>query len=332
MTHPSRRTVASGLATAAFAPSWGCARRSDGRHAALQLSWLPSVQFGGSYIAKRYGYWAREGLDVSLFSGGPNAPVEPPVASGQALVGVSAADVAAASVSEGAAFKIIAVAMQKNPFVIASLPGRPVNTPRDLLGRRLGMAVANMPTLQAVCAINKLDIHAITVVPTQYDAAPLMSGEVDCLLCWLTDLPIAMSARGVLNQTRLLEDFGYRLQSQTYIALEESLAQRRDEVVRLMRGELKGWQAFKRDTDAAASVTMSMYPDAGLDPKIERAQARAQLSLMFSKMTDEKGFGWFTDDSVQASIRTLRLLGQEVSPNLWDHSVLDEIYEHGPDL
>ena len=39
----------------------------------FQLSWLPSVQFGGSYIAKDKGYWSAEGLDVSLASGGPNA-------------------------------------------------------------------------------------------------------------------------------------------------------------------------------------------------------------------------------------------------------------------
>jgi hypothetical protein len=69
------------------------------------------------------------GLDVSLLPGGPNAPVEPPVVSGTALVGISAADYTAAAVEQGAPFKILGVAMQKNPFVIASLPANPVNEP-----------------------------------------------------------------------------------------------------------------------------------------------------------------------------------------------------------
>jgi ABC-type nitrate/sulfonate/bicarbonate transport system substrate-binding protein len=88
----------------------------------LQLSWLHSSQFAGSYIALDRGWWSEAGLDVSLLPGGPNAPVEPPVVSGTALVGISAADYTAAAVEQGAPFKILGVAMQKNPFVIASLP------------------------------------------------------------------------------------------------------------------------------------------------------------------------------------------------------------------
>ena len=41
--------------------------------------------------------------------------------SGTALMGISAADYTAAAASEGAPFKIIGVAMQNNPFAIASL-------------------------------------------------------------------------------------------------------------------------------------------------------------------------------------------------------------------
>ena len=118
--HLTRRfflqTSAAG-ATAAFAglPAFAASTVN------FQLSWLHSVQFGGSYIAAQKGYWRDLGLDVSLSQGGPNAPVEPPVVSGAALVGISAADYTAAAVAQGAPFKIIAVAMQKNPFAIASL-------------------------------------------------------------------------------------------------------------------------------------------------------------------------------------------------------------------
>lgn len=87
------------------------------------------MQFGGSYIAAARGYWREAGMEVALNPGGPNAPVEPPVVSGQALVGISAADYAAAAVAQGAPFRILGVAMQKNPFVIASLPVNPVNSP-----------------------------------------------------------------------------------------------------------------------------------------------------------------------------------------------------------
>lgn len=331
----SRRTVigagiigAVGVAGAAF----GISRLdlsggpAGARAAALQLSWLHSVQFGGSYIALDRGWWSDGALDVSLLQGGPNAPVEPPVVSGAALIGISAADYAAAAVAEGAPFKIIGVAMQKNPFVIASLPENPVNEPADMQGMRIGMAVANTPVLETLCALNDVDIDRIEIVPTQYSAQPLLAGDVDCLLCWETDLPVAMTMQGVESVTMLMADFGYSVHSQTYIATDDSLAQRRDDLVTLMAGEVRGWEQYRADTDAAADLTLKMYPDAGLDLETQKLQAARQVPLMFSSVTDESGFGWWSDDSVAANIKTLALLGQTVEPSLWDRSILEQVH------
>lgn len=292
----------------------------------LQLSWLHSSQFAGSYIAQDRGWWTEAGLEVSLLPGGPNAPVEPPVVAGTALVGISAADYTAAAVSEGAPFKILGVAMQKNPFVVASLPANPVNEPADLVGKRIGMALANTPVLQALCSLNGVDINGIEIVPTQYSAQPLLAGEVDCLLCWETDLPVAMTMQGVDNQTMLMADYGYSVHSQTYIATEDTLANRRPELVALMSGEVRGWDAYRADTDAAAELTLAMYPDAGLDLETQKRQAARQVPLMFSDLTDANGFGWWTDDTVAANIETLALLGRTVTPDLWDRSILEEVY------
>ncbi|MFN3825790.1 MAG: ABC transporter substrate-binding protein [Pseudorhodobacter sp.] len=293
---------------------------------ALQLSWLHSVQFAGSYIAEERGFWAERGLSVRLDAGGPNAPVEPPVVTGTALVGISAADYTAAAVQQGAPFRIIGVAMQNNPFAIASLPANPVNSPKDLEGKRIGMSLANMPVLRTLCTLNAVDIDAIEVIPTQYDAAPLVAGEVDCLLCWSTDLPVAMFVRGVESVTMLMADFGYTLHSQTYIATDESLTHRRADLVALMAGEAQGWQAYRDDLEAATDLTLARFPDAGLDRAMQIEQARRQVPLMFSDLTDAHGFGWFTEDTVARNIETLALLGMPVAADLWDRSILEEVH------
>lgn len=331
----SRRTLigagilgAVGIAGGAFGISrlTSSPEQAGPRDAALQLSWLHSVQFAGSYIALDRGWWSDEGLNLSLLQGGPNAPVEPPVVSGSALIGISAADYTAAAVTEGAPFKILGVAMQQNPFVIASLPERPVNEPADLQGMRIGMALANTPVLETLCALNNVDIDAIEIVPTQYSAQPLLAGEVDCLLCWETDLPVAMTIQGIESVTMLMADFGYAVHSQTYIATDESIAQRREDLVALMAGEARGWEAYRADTDAAAELTVAMFPDAGLDLATQKLQAARQVPLMFSSLTDEFGFGWFTDDTVAANRETLELLGQSVDASLWDRTILEQVH------
>jgi len=293
---------------------------------AFQLSWLHSTQFAGSYLALKIGWWADAGLDVSLLPGGPTAPVEPPVVSGAALMGISAADYTAAAVAQGAPFKIIGVAMQNNPFAIASLDENPVNTPADLAGKKIGMALANTPVLQALCTLNNVDINEIEIVPTQYSPQPLVTGEVDCLLCWATDLPVAMTVNGVANTTMLMADHGYAVHSQTYIVTEQSLAERRADIVALMRGEVRGWDAYRADTVAATDLTLEMFPDAGLDRETQLLQAERQVPLMFSDLTDANGFGWWTEDTVAANIETLALLDRAVTPDLWDRSILAEVY------
>jgi len=323
----SRRSfVGAGLGTLGLAAMSPRLFAQETKDVALQLSWLHSVQFGGSYIAKSKGYWSDAGLNVALNPGGPNAPVDPAVVTGQALVGISAADYASASVEQGAPFKIIGVAMQKNPFVIASLPANPVNTPADLVGKRIGMALANTPVLQALCTINNVDIAQIEIVPTQYDAAPLIADQVDCLLCWETDLPVAMAIQGVESVTMLMADHGYAVHSQTYIATDDSLANRRSDLVAMMRGEVMGWNDYKADPKAAAALTMELYPDQGLDLPTQEMQAERQLPLMFSALTDEFGFGWFTDETVAQNVETLGLLGRSVTANLWDRSILEEVH------
>lgn len=292
----------------------------------FQLSWLHSVQFGGSYLALKNGHWAALGLDVSVQPGGPNAPVEPPVVAGTALAGISAADYAVPAINNGAPFRIIAVGMQKNPFAIASLPGNPVNTPADLPGKKIGMALTNKVVLDALGTLNGVDTSAVEIVPTQYDAAPLINGEVDCILCWATDLPVAMSVQGVENVVMVMADYGYSIHSQAYIATEDTLANRRADLVALLKGEAMGWADYKADPAAAAAATVEMFPDLGLDLAAQVEQANRQVPLMFSDLTDANGWGWWTEDTVAANVETLGLLGIPATPDLWDRSVLEEVY------
>lgn len=329
-THPNAQTL-----TRRHMLQWGAAagaltalpkRLAAATPVTFQLSWLHSVQFGGSYIADANSYWTDLGLEVALAPGGPNAPVEPPVVAGNALLGISAADYTAAAVENGAPFKILGVAMQKNPFAISSLPENPVNTPADLEGKSIGMATANTPVLKALCDLNGVDIDAIEVVPTQYDGAPLMSGQVDCLLSWSTDLPVAMTMQGADPIVMLLADHGYSVHSQTYIATEDSIANRRDDLVALLKGEVMGWNDYLADTDEAAALTVTRYPDAGLDLDTQKLQAKRQVPLMFSDLTDAQGFGWFTEDTVAANVETLALLGRKVDASLWDRSILEEVH------
>ena len=86
------------------------------------------------------------------------------------------------------------------------------------------------------------------------------------------------------------------------------------------------WAISTSRSNAAARLTVDRFPDAGLDLETQRLQATRQVPLMFSALTDEFGFGWWTDESVAANRKTLALLGQSVEASLWDRSILEQVH------
>ena len=73
----SRKLVAAFGLVALVATTVGCSGTPTPTTAAMtkvrvQLQWVPQAQFAGEIAAKAEGYYAAEGLDVELVSGGPN--------------------------------------------------------------------------------------------------------------------------------------------------------------------------------------------------------------------------------------------------------------------
>ncbi len=333
----SRRAMIGGLGALALGGVVGCSRGPASSGAAAQvtyqLSWTHSVQFGGTYLAQDRGVFKELGLDVRLAAGGPNVAGDANTVSGAASMNISVADGVARSNAEGADLVIIGAQYQKSPVTILSLAKAPLREPQDLVGKKIGVAGTDTPGLSAFLSINGLSKDQVTFVPSQYDPAVLTAGQVDGLYCFYNDLPVALAVQGIEGHSMLLADFGYNPMSQTYTVRRSSLEdeQQRDQIVRLFRGDARGWQLYKDDPQAAAELTVKAYPDAGLDLETQRKQADVQLDLMFSPTTDRFGFGWFTDEQIDENLQLFDLLGIRGStPELWDHSILDEVYKDGP--
>ncbi len=339
----SRRSLIGGVSALALAGLVGCSRdpaasgnpsgSASAADVTYQLSWTHSVQFGGTYLAEDRGLFREQGLNVRLAPGGPNVAGDANTVSGSALMNISVADGVARSNAEGADLVIIGAQYQKSPVTILSLADAPLTEPRDLIGRKIGVAGTDTPGLSAFLAINNLSEDDVTFVPSQYDPAVLTAGQVDGLYCFYNDLPVALAVQGVEGHSMLLADFGYNPMSQTYTVRRDSLADpaRRDLIVRLFRGDAQGWQLYREDPQAAADLTVEAYPDAGLDLEAQRKQAEVQLDIMYSPTTDQYGFGWFTDEQIDQNLKLFELLGiSGATRDLWDHSVLDEVYANGP--
>lgn len=333
----SSKKSASTTTTAAggSAATSGAAKAADLGTLDFQLSWIKNVEFAGEYLADANGYYKQLGFSsVNLMAGGPNVQQDSVVASGKAFVGISSPDITAAAINQGAPIIAVGAQYQKNPFAVMSLKSKPINTPQDMLGKKIGVQSTNEAVWSAFLKANNIDASKVNKVPVQFDPQPLVAGEVDGWFSFFTNEPNLLKTKGVDTVTFLLNDYGYPLVSEIYITQKDSLTKSRDKLKALLKADIMGWRDSIKDPAAAPKLVVSTYgKDLGLDQAEQTLESNAQNTLILTDDTKTNGLFTITDKLVDATISTLKLAGITITKEkLFDLSALKEVYDANPDL
>ena len=323
-------TKATGGATTAAAATADLGKMS------LRLSWIKNSEFAGSYVADDKGYYKANGFSsVELIAGGPTAtPIEVDVQTGKALVGISAPDLAGAAIAKGADLVIIGAQYQKNPFCVMSLAKSPIKTPQEMYGKKFGLQAANQSVWDAFVKASGVDDSKITKVPAQFDPQPLVSGEVDCWMSFVTNEPNLLKVKGVDTASFLLADFGYPLVSEVYVVKKESLTKNRDALKAFLKSEIEGWRDVYKDPALGAKLTTEKYgKDLGLETAEQQLEVEAENLLIWTADTKANGVFTVTDKLIAENIDVLKKGGLTLTAaQLFDFSVLAEVYAKYPAL
>jgi ABC-type nitrate/sulfonate/bicarbonate transport system substrate-binding protein len=331
-----RRPVAAALAgVAALALLAGCSSTASSsssdaapQSVTFQTSWIPLVQFGGSYVAAKKGYYAKQGVDVKILPGGPETDGLALLASKKADIAVSNADVVARANEQGAGLVIIGAGFQKSPLAIMSLASHPIDTPADMKGKKIGVPSGDEGTHAAFLKVNGLSGSEVTSVPVSFDVTPTTSGRVAGQYVFATEQPISAEEAGFPTHSMLLADHGLNVYAQVYVVTKSYLAGHRAAVEDFMRGEIEGWQAYAKDQTEAVDLTVNDY---GKDQKLTVAnqteQAKLQLPLLETSTTKAHGLFWMSDSGITANLATIKALGITADRSLFDTSVLKDIYK-----
>ncbi|WP_396642588.1 ABC transporter substrate-binding protein [Microbacterium sp.] len=301
----------------------------------LQLSWILNEEFAGEYFADSMGYYEEAGFSSVNLVPGPSTGVAELV-SGTADVALSdSISVGAAVANEGAPLKIIGATFQSNPFTILSLAdGGDIATVDDLKGKRIGVQDSNTTLFNALLAANDIDPSELTIVPVQYDPAPLVNGEVDGFMAYITNESVTVAAQGLDTTDLPFADNGLPFVAETFTVTDEQIANNREMLKAFLVAEIRGWTDALADPEEGSRLAVEEYgADLDLNPENSLAGAIAQNELIVSDETEE--FGIFSiSDALQAStVSSLAGAGIEVEAgDLFDLSLLAEVYEENPDL
>jgi ABC-type nitrate/sulfonate/bicarbonate transport system substrate-binding protein len=325
----SSKPAASGSSTTTVAG------KKDLGELVFQLSWIKNVEFAGEYIADTNGYYKDAGFSkVTLLSGGPTVQQDSVVQGGKALVCISAPDITSAAINQGAQLVTIGAQYQKNPFAVMSLASKPIATPQDMIGKKIGVQATNEAVWNAFLKANAIDPSKITKVPVQFDPSPLVSGTVDGWFSFVTNEPNLLKTQGVETKTFLLADYKYPLVSETYVVKKSSLTSKRDEIKAMLVADIKGWQQNIKDPTVGAKLAANVY---GKDQKLTVAEqtleSTSENELISTTDTKANGLFTITPALIDENISTLALANIKITKEtLFDMSVLEEVYADNPGL
>lgn len=266
----------------------------------MQLGWLGGGNQLGEIAAKHLGFFAEEGLDLAIQVGGPNIDGVAIVASGRYEIGqVSSSPSLMLAASQGIPIRSFAVSAQQHPYAFFSLASKPINTPQDMVGKKIGIQATGKILLSALLKKHGIPESDLEIVIIGSDMVPLMSGQVDAVTGWMTNT----TALSVLGQDRVamkLWDQGVQLYANPYYATADTVEKDPEMLAGFLRAAGKGWEYANANREAAVDLLLKDFPN--LVKADEVAAADVMLDHIFTAATATGGWGTFDPAVWQAQI------------------------------
>jgi ABC-type nitrate/sulfonate/bicarbonate transport system substrate-binding protein len=225
---------------------------------------------------------------------------------------------------------MIAAVLQQSPLGLAWLDPD-IQSLEDMIGKRIGGSPDSPLNLDAAFAVNDLP-NDYEFVPIGFDPAPLANGEVDVIVCFVTNQPTTLELQGLEPISRTFSDFGTPLYADAIIGKRDYLDQNRELVTGYLRAVVQGWEQNMRDPEEGARLAVEEYgADLGLDLEQSTLENEKQIELQQSDLTEEKGLLWMDADFMAGPVYDgIRATGRDRLPEvdqLVDLSFLEAAYD-----
>lgn len=293
------------------------------RNASLQLGWLISEGQLGEAVALAKGYYADNGITLSVQPGGPSIDGVSLVAGGRSQLGeVSSSPSLMLARSQGIPVKTFAVGVQEHPYSYVSLPDKPVHEAKDLIGKKVGTQATGQILLSALLAKNDIDPGDVEVVVIGADVTPLTTGQVDVWTGWLSNVTAMRPLNGKFVSMRLW-DAGIHLYGYPYYTTDAVLSDQRELVEKWVSATAQGWAFAKDNLKEAADMVVKLQRT--LKAEDIAAQGEVLLKYAFNDATAENGWGTMSPEVWQSQLDTWSELKQfkGAAPKLEDITTFD---------
>ncbi|MEO1090187.1 MAG: ABC transporter substrate-binding protein [Pseudomonadota bacterium] len=276
------------------------------------LDWKFEAPSAPYFLALDRGYYAEEGLDVTIDSGSGSVQTIPRIAGGNYDMGFGDINSLIKFKDQNPEAAVIGVMMtyERPPFAIVSVAGRGIDPadPASLEGRKLGApppdaAFAQWPIFVAA---NDLDESAVTIESVGFPVREpmLAAGEVDGVFGFSFSSHLNLQNAGVAAEdvvVMLMADHGLELYGNVVMANTDFAAANPDAVAGFIRATIKGWRDTISDPEAAIAAVLERNEIARADIEKQRL-AMVLRDNVLTPTVQAEGIGGVDMDRLQRSI------------------------------
>lgn len=288
------RTGALGLAAAGGSVA-GLADRARAQGVTAvgeQLGWLANSQMAGDFVALDKGYFKEGGIDLKIQPGGPAIDPVQVVAGGGTMLG-NAASISTMLIarSRGLPLKAFGAGLQRHPFAFIFFTKTGIKTPRDFIGKTIGIQPTARPLLDAVLTKYQIPKDRVKVLAVGGDSTPLVTRQVDVITGWLINAAQMDAAQSAGNVAYFrLWDLGIRMYALTYFTTDQALRDRKEVLARFLGASARGWVYAAQHPEEA--IDSLLRRTTGLDRALELKTWQNEIPFMTSSATKQHGWGW----------------------------------------
>ena len=282
----------------------------------LTLDWRFEGPAAGFLLAQDNGYFADEGLNVTIDTGNGSVEAIPRVATGAYQLGFGDINSLIKFLDEDPAQPVEAVMMIYDKPVFSVVGRRSLGItedPKSLEGKKLGAPPPDGAFAQwaAFKEVAGLDDSAITLESIGFPVREpmLASGDVDGVFGFAFSVILNLKANGVPDEDIvpiLFADHGLNLYGNA-IMVNEAFAEENPEAVKgFLRALAKGFADAVADPAAGAAAVLARNETLDIGTETERLVMANEMNIKTPYVV-ENGFGGVDEERLSASIETLKI-------------------------